>query len=219
MTFKQWLAQRKNSLFAMNSLIVVGSVFLCSLLLLARLPGMELAGITPNWFLVWVVSWSVQRSVWQGAIAGMALGLIQDSLTVPFPSHAIGLAVAGILTALLKKQRYLQEDFISIALIVFGMAVVAETCTAIQFCLPIGTQDLQALFQPPADVSLPLTAAPETVEVPEPVLAPLYRTLPDIWQHHQRVALGSAILSSLWAPVLYYPLRRWWQLLQEPSEA
>jgi len=40
---------------------------------------------------------------------------------------------SGILTARLQKQRYIQEDFISVALIVFGMAVLAETVTALQF--------------------------------------------------------------------------------------
>jgi hypothetical protein len=38
----------------------------------------------------------------------------------------------------------------------------------------------------------------------------LYPGLPDIWMQHQRIALSSAILSSLWAPALYYPLNRWW---------
>jgi hypothetical protein len=37
------------------------------------------------------------------------------------------------------------------------------------------------------------------------------RTLSEIWFYHQRIALSSAILSSLWAPVIYYPLSRWWQ--------
>jgi rod shape-determining protein MreD len=32
----------------------------------------------------------------------------------------------------------------------------------------------------------------------------------DIWKDYQRIALSSALLSSLWAPVLYYPLSRWW---------
>ncbi|NEO49923.1 MAG: rod shape-determining protein MreD, partial [Moorea sp. SIO4A3] len=35
--------------------------------------------------------------------------------------------------------------------------------------------------------------------------------LAQIWTDHQRIAICSAILSSLWAPVVYYPLNRWWQ--------
>jgi rod shape-determining protein MreD len=143
---------------------------------------MQLLGISPNWLLIWVVAWSMKRSPFQGAIAGLTLGLIQDGMTSANPSHAISLMVVGILTALLQKQRYIQEDFISVALIVFGMAVLGETVTAIQY-----------IFQ--GD-----------------------RTWAEIWIDHQRIALSSAILSSLWAPVLYYPLNRWWQqmnLLQQ----
>jgi rod shape-determining protein MreD len=87
------------------------------------------------------------------------------------------------LTGRIQKERYIQEDFISVALIVFGMAVVGETVTAIQYSL-LGD-----------------------------------RTLAEIWTDHQRIALSSAILSSLWAPVVYYPLNRWWEqmkLVEQP---
>ncbi len=33
----------------------------------------------------------------------------------------------------------------------------------------------------------------------------------DIWQDYQQLVLSSAILSSLWAPVLHYPLNAWWE--------
>lgn len=158
-----------------NWAVTIGSVLLCLLVLPLRLPGMELLGIGPNWLLIWVVAWSLKRSMLQGAIAGLVLGLIQDGMTSPDPSHALSLALAGILTARIQKQRYIEEDFISVALIVFGMAVVAETVSALQFTLQ-GDRDLAA-----------------------------------IWTYHQRIALSSAILSSLWAPVVYYPLNRWWQ--------
>lgn len=140
-----------------------------------RLPGMDLLGLGPNWLLIWVVAWSVKRTPLQGAIAGLALGLIQDGMTNPYPSHAIALACVGTISARIKKQRYIQEDFISVALIVFGMAVVAETVMAIQFGI---LRD---------------------------------RQLAEIWTDYQRIALASAILSSLWAPVVYYPLNLWWK--------
>lgn len=138
---------------------------------------MELLGIGPNWLLIWVVAWSVKRTALQGAIAGLTLGMIQDGMTAFHPTHAISLALVGILTARIQKQRYIQEDFISVALIVFGMAVVAETVSAIQFSLQ-GDRDWL-----------------------------------DIWTDHQRLALSSAVLSSLWAPIVYYPLNRWWELI------
>lgn len=167
-----------------NKAVTVGSVLLCLLVLPMRLPGMELLGIAPNWLLIWVVAWSVKRTVIQGAIAGAVLGFLQDGMTSPAPTHALSLSVVGALTARLQKQRYIQEDFISVALIVFGMAALAETITALQFSF---LKD----FTKGDGYST--------------------RSLADIWLYHQQVALSSAILSSLWAPVLYYPLKRWWE--------
>jgi rod shape-determining protein MreD len=162
-----------------NCAVTVGSLLLCLLILPTRLPGMELAGIGPNWLLIWVVAWSVKRTMFQGALAGLVLGLIQDGMTAPTPTHTLSLMLVGILTARLQKERYLQEDFISVALIAFGMAVLAETVMAIQYT-----------FQ--GD-----------------------RSLVEIWTYHQLIALSSAILSSLWAPVLYFPLKRWWEYVHE----
>ncbi|MFK8182644.1 MAG: rod shape-determining protein MreD [Phormidesmis sp.] len=165
-----------------NWLVTIGSVYLCLLILPMRLPGMEILGVGPNWLLIWVVVWSMSRSPFEGAIAGITLGLLQDSHTAPFPTHALGLAIAGILTARLHQRRLIEEDLISVALIVFGLAVITETAMALQL-------SVQLIFGD----------------------NPLYASLGSIWQHHQRVALSSAILSSLWAPALYYPLKRWWE--------
>ncbi|MCS7030723.1 MAG: rod shape-determining protein MreD [Gloeomargarita sp. SKYG116] len=147
-------------------------------LLPVRWPGMELAGIAPDWPLIWVVAWSVRRTPWQGLIAGLALGVLQDALVNPrlgwWPSHGLSLGIVGFLTALLQKDRLIQEDFISVALIVFAMAVIAETVMAVQW----------------------------TVSGQRP--------LGQIWLDHQRLALASAILSSLWAPLVYVPLSRLW---------
>jgi rod shape-determining protein MreD len=159
--------------------LTLGSILLCLLLSFTRFPGMELAGIAPNWLLIWVVTWSLKRHPRAGAMAGLLLGLLQDGLTSPDPTHAISLAIVGYLTARIQKQRFVQEDFISVALIVFGMAVVAETVMALQFTLQGG------------------------------------QSLAEIWQHHQLVALSSAILSSLWAPVLYFPLNRLWEQMAQ----
>ncbi|OUL32548.1 rod shape-determining protein MreD [Nostoc sp. T09] len=155
--------------------VTVGSVLLCLLMLPSRLPGMELLGIGPNWLLIWVVAWSVKRTVWSGAFAGIVLGLLQDAMTSPSPTHALSLGIVGMLTGLIQKQRFIEEDFISIALIVFAMALVAETIFGLELTL-MGDRKTEY-----------------------------------IWTYYQRVALASAILSSLWAPVVYYPLNRWWQ--------
>ncbi|MEH2027125.1 rod shape-determining protein MreD [Nostoc sp.] len=160
-------------------IVTASSVLLCLLLLPTRFPGMELLGIGPNWLLIWVVAWSVKRTVFAGALAGIVLGLLQDSMTSPNPTHALSLGIVGVLTGLLQKQRFIEEDFISIAVIVFVMAVLAETIFGLQLTL-LGNE----------------------------------RKVTDIWTYYQRVALASAILSSLWAPVVYYPLNLWWQRMK-----
>ena len=161
----------------LDVLIVLGSALLCCILLLLRLPGLELLGIGPNWLLIWVVVWSIKRTVGQGAIAGIVLGLIQDGLTSPHPSHVLGLTLVGIIAASFGKQKYAQEDFITIALIVFVMAIVTETILSIQFSLTF------------------------------------INPLEQIRQYYQQRILASAIISSIWAPVLYYPLNIWWTKL------
>lgn len=163
----------------LNCVVTAASVFICFMLLPTRLPGMELAGIGPNWLLIWVVAWSVKRTMFQGAIAGLILGVIQDCVTNPSPTHSLSLILVGIFTARLRKERYIREDFISIALITFGMAVIAETVMAIQYSLQ-------------GD-----------------------RNLIEIWHQYQLIALSSALLSSLWAPIIYFPLNFWWQRVSE----
>ncbi len=144
----------------LNTGVTVGSVLICLMLLPSRIPGMEILGVGPHWLLIWVVTWSVKRTMWQGAIAGLVLGLLQDAMTSPHPTHVFSLVVVGVLTARLQKQRYLQEDIVSVALLLSADS--------------------------------------------------LYPALSKIWLYHQRIALSSAILSSLWAPAIYYPLNRWW---------
>jgi rod shape-determining protein MreD len=164
----------RSSLQRTNALVIVGSIFLCALLQPHRIPGMVLLDTSPNWLLIWVVTWSVKRSPWQGLTAGLALGLIQDGLTAAQPTHALSLGIAGFLTSSLDKQRLTEEDFISALLLVFVMALLVETIFAGQLVLRGDWM------------------------------------VSEIWNHLQRVALSSAIISSLWSPLLYVPLNRWW---------
>jgi rod shape-determining protein MreD len=102
-------------------------------------------------------------------------------MTAPFPSHAVSLVAVGMLAVLLQKMwsvpaDIIERDPIPVALIVFVMALIAETIMGLQFA---STGD---------------------------------RTLMEIWSSHQRVALCSAILSSLWTPVVYFPLNRVWEM-------
>jgi len=169
----------------LNWSVTIGSLIICILAMYTRIPGMSLMGLAPNWLLIWLVAWSVNRPLFLSAIAGIALGFVQDSMTfadtITAPTHALGLAIAGGLTSLLQKQRYMQEDFISIALIVFGMAVIVETMHAIQ-------------------------------------LTVMGANIDNVWNLQQRIALSSAILSSLWSPVIYFPLSRWWRSMERAKE-
>jgi rod shape-determining protein MreD len=166
----------------LNIAIVMGSGLICLLLSPMRFPGIELLGVAPNWLLIWVVIWSIHHPIVDGVIAGIVLGFLQDGLTGPFPTHALSLLVVGILTARLQRQRLIQENVVLVAFIVFGMAVVAATVIALQMSF----QHLLWADSP-------------------------YLSLWQIWRTHQRVALSSAILSSLWTPALYYPLHQWWK--------
>jgi len=192
----------------LNYFITVGSLLICLILSPLRLPGIDLMGTAPSWVLIWVVSWSMKRSIWQGAVAGICVGFIQDGLTTAEPTHAISFAIVGMLTTLLQKQRYVHEDFISVALIVFGMVVIAETTTAFQYSLqhfPSGTlSEYQVVKFAP--ISSPTNSPSSDWRV-------FSAKLSDIWIYHQSIALSTAILTSLWAPLLYYPLNRWWEHL------
>jgi len=169
----------------LNWAVTIGSILVCTLAMYTRFPGMTLMGIAPNWLLIWLVTWSVNRPVFLSVMAGVALGLLQDGMTFAdiknTPTHTLGLAIAGGITALLQKQRYIQEDFISIALIVFGMAVIVETMHAVQLTFMGAGMD-------------------------------------NVWTLQQRIALSSAILSSLWSPAIYFPLSRWWRSLERQED-
>ncbi|MDY7019997.1 MAG: rod shape-determining protein MreD [Cyanobacteriota bacterium] len=163
-----------------NVIFSVIAIIICSVLILAPLPGMELFGIKPNWFLILLVAWSLKRSPFSAAVAGLVLGLILDGVTTSNPTHVFSFMIVGILTVLIYRKmiKKVQEDFISVALIVFGMAIVVETIRALQFSR-MGNH-----------------------------------TLMDLWVYQQQIALITAILSSLWAPVVYFPLNRWWEWMK-----
>jgi len=163
-----WL---KNKFFR-STLVIVTSVIFCCLLLMWRIPGMELIGVTPNWLLIWLVVWCVKRNWWQSIVAAVSLGLIWDSISGDYPTHIIGLSAIALLTANVYKGEYIKEDIISIVIIVFGMAIISETITALQYSF---------------ETSIPLI---------------------DIWLKYQENALASAIITSLWTPLLYYPLQK-----------
>ncbi len=163
------------SRFILNILVTISSLLLCTFLSLMRLPGMEILGIAPNWLLIWLVSWSLNRSCLDSVVAGLAIGAIQDSLTSNYPSHIMVFGLIGFLTSRLHRQRYVKEELIAVVLIVFVMTLIADGAIAFQYYLQGG------------------------------------KNLADLWFDYQRIGLTSALLSSLWTPLLYYPLQQWWR--------
>ena len=116
-----------------NLLFVTVSILVCTILMLVDISGMELLEINPNWLLIWVVSWSLKRTIWHGAIAGAIMGCIYDGITLSNPSHVLSFVLVGIITSSLKTQKYLGEDFISVAFVVFFMTVFSEAIYVWQY--------------------------------------------------------------------------------------
>ena len=117
----------------LNIVLVVFSLTICVVLMLFKIPGVELLGTSPNWLLIWLIAWSIKKSVWQGAIAGLILGWIYDAVVLATPSHAFSFILVGVCTARLQKQKYTGEDFISIAFIVFFLTILSETIFALEY--------------------------------------------------------------------------------------
>ena len=178
--------------------IVILSVSLCLLLLPTRLPGMEILGVGPSWLVMWVIAWSLNRSIWHAATAGIVLGLIQDGMTFPatatlgtIPTHVLSLTVVGVLTFVLHKQRYLDDTILSVSIATFLLTIVSESVTGLQYVLEIAIQQ-----SPAASLD----------------------SLNYIWTNQSPLILTAAILSGLWMPILYYPLKLWWQKILAVSK-
>lgn len=168
----------------LNLIVTIVSLMVCIWLSLLRIPGLELFGITPNWVLIWLVSWSIKRSLLEAVVGGLCCGLILDGLTVSQPSYILPFVIVAILTVFIYKRiiKKIQEDFISVALIVFGMAILVEVIRSLQL-INFKFSDFQ-----------------------------------QFWQHQQRVALLTAIMSSLWLGVIYLPLNRWWAFIKPSNQ-
>ncbi len=175
----------------LHLLIVVSSVSLCLLLLPTRFPGMEILGVGPSWLVMWVITWSRNRSIWHAATAGIVLGLIQDGMTFPatvtlgtIPTHVLSLTTVGVLAFLLYKRRYLDDTIFSASIAAFLLTIVSELITGLQYLLPMAIEQ-------------------------SPVAS--FDSFSYLWANQSSVMLISAILSGFWMPILYYPLNLWWQ--------
>jgi rod shape-determining protein MreD len=167
------------------------SAAICILMLPTRWPGMELLGVGPSWLVMWLVAWSLNRSIWHGVIAAFILGLIQDGMTIGHTSilsfsisHVVSLVVVALAIDRLKKRRYVTNNIIGATILAFTMTILSEIVLCFQHLL-----DLTNL-QFPIGVAIDI----ET-----------------FWQDRSRVMAISAIVSSIWMPILYYPLQLCWK--------
>ena len=175
----------------LNLSILIASVSVCLLLLPTRLPGMEIIGVGPSWLVMWTIAWSLNRSIWHAATAGIVLGLIQDAMTFPttatlgtIPTHVLSLTTVGVLTVWLHKRRYLSDTILSVSIATFLLTIVSELTSGLQYLLQM------------------------TIEQS---LAASLDSFSYLWTNQSPVILIAAILSGLWMPILYYPLNLWWQ--------
>lgn len=119
-----------------NSLVVIGSLLLCAVLLSLRLPGMTMLGVSPQWLLMWVIAWSIKREMLYAILGAIAAAWLHDSLMITaLPSHLPGFVLVAYLVSRWRQQRYFQEDFIILALLVFVMTLLAEVVMAGQYFL------------------------------------------------------------------------------------
>lgn len=174
--------RNKTSLDILNILniaIVLLSLIVCTTLMLFRIPGIELLGTSPNWLLIWLITWSLKKSIWQGAIAGLLIGWVYDGITLATPSHTLAFIVVGVCTAGIQKQKYTGEDFISVAFIVFFLTIFAETIFALQY------------------------------------LRAHWLSISEVLPKYQQTAIISAIITSLWSPIFYYPFNLWQRRIKQ----
>lgn len=155
------------------------SLIACIFLMLFRIPGVELLGTSPNWLLIWLIAWSLKKTIWQGAIAGLLVGWVYDAITLAKPSHTFAFIFVGICTARLQKQKYTGEDFISVAFIVFFMTIFSETIFAYQY------------------------------------LRMHWLSVSEVLSKYQQTTIISAIITSLWSPIFYYPFNLWQQKMKQ----
>ncbi|WP_373540408.1 rod shape-determining protein MreD [Chamaesiphon sp.] len=175
----------------LHLLIIGGSVGLCLILLPTRFPGMEVLGVGPSWLVMWTIAWSLHRSIWQAATAGIVLGLIQDAMTFPaavtlgtMPTHVLSLTTVGVLTFWLHKHRYLEDTILRVSIATVLLTFVSESVTGLQYLAEV--------------------AIAQSVETS-------FEGFSHVWANQWTTVLISALLSGLWMPILYYPLHLWWQ--------
>lgn len=187
-----------------------------TLLMLFRLPGLELAGVAPHWVLLWLITWAPGHAVWQGIIAVITLGFLLDALSTPYPTHALGLAIAGWILTAGYRRRWFSLEPIALISLCFGLAILLEATTALQFLIhfrdgnnwaPEAGNTAQRII---ADLNRPLLPDQAAGINPRFVAQPLYFLRGIVWDF-AHIGLASAVITSLCLPLVFIPLRSFWQ--------
>jgi rod shape-determining protein MreD len=177
---------------------VIGSASLCLLLSPTRLPGMEILGVGPSWLVMWAIVWSLRGSLWHATGAGVVLGLIQDGMTFlpsvsvgTTPTHVVSLTTVSVLAFVLYKRRYVDDTIVSVSIATFLLTIISESIMGLQYLAQISNRQSPAF-------SLESSSY--------------------LWHDRLLVIPIAALLSSLWMPVLYYPLSLCWQKMFADSK-
>lgn len=185
------------------------------LLMLVRLPGLELAGISPHWVLLWLITWVPGHAVWQGIVAGVTLGFLLDAISMPYPTQALGLAIVGGLIAYGYRRRWFSLEPLALMALCFGLAILLEAVTALQFLVHFGGSEnwspeasntTQRII---ADLNRPLIPD-RTVGIDPRYVAQPPNFLRGILWDFAQIGLASAVITSLCLPLVFLPLRSLW---------
>lgn len=171
--------RRQPALRLYNPLVIIGSVSICALLSLTRWPGTELSGFGPNWFVIWLAVWCIDRTWLQAILAGLCLGWLQDSLSADWPSHAISMMIIALGLQYCFANRIWKSDLLIAPLLVLVSVAINDGIFSLFLSLGQG-------------------------------LSPIHT-----WQQQPSLFWISPVLSALWTPAFFWPLRQWWAYLRK----
>jgi rod shape-determining protein MreD len=195
----------------------VATAIACLLLLWVPFPGLQLLGYRPDWMIVWLLFWCLGRPPWMGAIAGANVGLLLDSITTADgASHFLSCAVVGALVGFWSRRMQAPPRTITLLLWLFALVLLADSLYALQQLIPshaAGWPDWQpeTMQSRRAIVySLNQDLTPRQGIDPQMVGHPPL-TFQEMLHRYMLVGLSSAIVTSLCAPLLLWPLQYLWQ--------
>lgn len=188
----------------------------CLFLLWVPLPGLQLLGYRPNWMIVWLVFWCTGRPAWMGAIAGANIGLLLDSVTTATPSHLLSCAVVGAVVGYWSRRRQAPPRTITLLLWLVALVLLAEGIYAFQHLVanqPHGWPDWGTPGTPSRRAivyNLNQDLSPRQGIDPQLVGRPI-RSFQEMLHRYLQIGFSSAIVTSLSAPLLLWPLQYLWQ--------